>query len=95
LTENVVGTYPYMPNECEWQRVLLYSHAPSNLRLSHSALDGQDLEDGRVSEKTDAFAMGIVLVELLTGMDSMDARVLAEKEGDEYLAAAAYKLARQ
>jgi hypothetical protein len=39
--------------------------------------------------------MGIVLIELLTGMDSMDARGLAEKEGDEYIAAAAYDLAKK
>jgi serine/threonine protein kinase len=69
LTENVVGTYPYMANEY--------------------------LEEGRVSEKTDAFAMGIVLIELLTGMDSMDARGLAETEGQENIAAATFDLARR
>ena len=68
LTENVVGTYPYMAKEY--------------------------LEDGRVSEKTDAFAMGIVLVELLTDMDSFDARGLADAEGGENVAAATYECAK-
>ena len=48
-----------------------------------------------MSEKTDAFAMGIVLIELLTDKDSVDARCLVETEGEESIAAATFNLARE
>jgi hypothetical protein len=39
--------------------------------------------------------MGIVLIELLTDKDSVDARFLAESEGEESIAAATFGLARE
>jgi hypothetical protein len=57
-------------------------------------IESQDLEDGRVSKKTDDFAMDIVLIELLTGMDCEDARALVESEGATNISAAACAMAR-
>ena len=37
---------------------------------------------GHVSDKTDSFAFGIVLIELLTGLPGMDARELVETADD-------------
>jgi serine/threonine protein kinase len=51
------------------------THSPAHTREQY-------MQSGHVSELTDAFSFGIVLIELLTGLHPIEARTLADAEGN-------------